>query len=264
MPKTNRRGNIAWVLSMLVAFLVLLAAGEWPIALVLSAAVIFMTMLAFAGDAARTLQSRPKAARLVSRANPASRQRRLEITQAARRASEYAELRSDRDTRGYRLQDVGTLVEVPRRDGLDLRQARLVSLDDNSLRPYLVVDAPAHAHPRQTLVRFEIGDAAGQQQLVCEMEHYMRPGENLLLPAYRLPLKGNTRLTNIGKWDLQVWIDGGLVALHTFNMSPSMEDRRRQFGLDGEAQVQVAIEDDSLPISLEELLNQHQRRTSTR
>lgn len=261
MPKTNRRGNMAWLLTMFIAFMVLLASGEWTVAFVLGGIVTLLATMALAGNAARTIQTNTRAARRVSRANPVSRERRrVQMTQAARRASEYASLRPDHDTSGYRLQDVGLLVEEIRKDGLELRQARLLSLDDNSLRPYLVIDAPTYAHPRASLIRFQIGDAAGYSQFVCEMEHYMRPGENLLLPGYRLPLKGNTRLTNIGKWDLQVWIDGGLVALHTFTMSPSLEERRRQFGLDGEAQVQVALEDDSLPISLEELLSQ--QRTS--
>lgn len=263
MPKTNRRGNMAWLIAMFIAFMVLLVSGEWAVAFILGGVVTLLTTMAVAGNAARTLQTNTRASRRISRANPASRERRrVQMTQSARRSAEYVSMRPDRDTHGYRLQDVGLLVEEIRKDGLELRQARLLSLDDNSLRPYIVVDAPTYAHPRQSLIRFEIKDAAGYPQFVCEMEHYMRPGENLLLPGYRLPLKGNNRLTHIGKWDLQVWVDGGLVALHPFTLSPSLDERRRQFGLDGEAQVQVALEDDSLPISLEELLSQ-QRRIST-
>jgi hypothetical protein len=105
-------------------------------------------------------------------------------------------------------------------------------------------------------------DATGYVQFVCEMEHYMRPGENLLLPNYRLPLRGNDRLGATGKWDLQAWINGGLVAVHTFSVSPSLEERRKQFGLDGEAQVRLELEQEPVPLSLEDLLAHQQRRTN--
>jgi hypothetical protein len=257
MLEANRRGNTAWLFIMLVAFLVLIASGALPLAVLLALAGLALLTVTAAGRSSRVY-------RLRDRASGYQERRRISVSQAARLATEQASQRPDHDTYGYRLQDVGLVVEETSRDGLRLRHARLISMDDDALRPYIVVNAPRHDHPKQTLVRFEINDAAGNCQFVCEMEHFMRPGENLLLPDYRLPLRGNERLGKAGKWDLQAWINGGLVAVHTFSVSPSLEERRRQFGLDGEAQVRLELERDPLPLSLKELLEQEQRRTARR
>lgn len=187
--------------------------------------------------------------------------RQTSSSPTARTANSQARHRPDFDDY-YHLQDVGLIVDQQESDGLKLRRARLISLDDKAVRPYAVVNAARYGHPAQVLVRYEITDSTGQQQFVYEMDYWMRPGENAILPDYRLPLKGNDRLGRIGKWDLQVWINGGLIAVHTFSVSPSAEQRRRQFGLDGESQARLEMEYEPTPISLDELLKQQQASSS--
>jgi hypothetical protein len=255
MFESNRRGNMAWLLAMIFALFVLFNAG----ALSALAGIVVLTFFLFAFGALTGSFSPLEWRNRMIDALPFSRPA---TTDAARSAMMHAAQRPDFDLANYRLADVGLVVEEPRADGLHLREARLVSMDDEAVRPYAVVHAPRQGYPRQTLLRFEIADAAGQLQFVCEVDHWMRPGENLLLPDYRLPLHNNDQLNRMGTWDLHIWVDSGLLAAHHFSVSPSMAERRRQFGLDGEAQVPVSLEQDAAPVALDDLLGQQRSRTS--
>jgi hypothetical protein len=248
MLEKNRRGNLVWMGFMALAALLFLGSGELGALAVLG--ILSMGILLFAAA------SRSQHPQQLGH----SRSQRFPATTAARSARLQASQHHDYDDH-YGLQDVGLIVDEPRLDGLRLRRAKDIMLDDEAVRPYVVINAPQYGHPAQVLVRFEICDAAGQSQFVYEMDYYMRAGENAILPDYRLPLRGNPRLTRTGKWDLQVWINGGLLAVHTFNAAPSLEERRRQFGLDGEAQMRLELEPDPTPVSLEELLGQRSSRS---
>ncbi len=249
MFEINRRGNLAWLLMMTLAAVLFLQAGSTgTLAFISILALLFIIFIANQG---RNLSVDDAISRLGIQ--------RFPTTPSARNAKLQASHRHDFDDY-YGLQDVGLIVDEPRSDGLRLHRARTVSMDQEAIRPYLVVNAPRHGHPAQTLIRFEINDSAGQLQFVYEMEYYMRPGENAILPDYRLPLRNNERLERMGKWDLQVWVNGGLLAMHTFTVSPSIEERRRQLGVDGEASQRIEAEYDPVPLSLEELLSQQSGR----
>ena len=248
MLESNRRGNLAWMLFMVVAALLFIGTGAFD--------ALFALGVMSAGLMFLWLTTRPQNVNPLQHAS-----RQVSASPTARTASGQARHRPDFDDY-YHLQDVGLIVDQPGPDGLKLRRARLVSLDDEAVRPYAVINAPRYGHPAQVLVRYEITDSSGQQQFIYEMDYWMRPGENAILPDYRLPLKGNDRLSRTGKWDLQVWINGGLVAAHTFSVSPSAAERRRQFGLDGEAQARLELEYEPAPMSLDELLKQQQASRS--
>jgi len=233
---------------MTVAALLFIGAGAFNVLIALGVMTAVMMFL--------WLASQPKSINSLQRAS-----RQESASPTARVANSQAGHRPDFDD-FYHLQDVGLIVDQLGPDGLQLRRARQVSLDDKAVRPYAVINAPSYGHPSQVLVRYEITDSSGQRQFIYEMDYWMRPGENAILPDYRLPLKGNDRLSRTGKWDLQVWINGGLVAVHTFSVSPSVEERRRQFGLDGESQARLELEYEPTPISLDELLRQQQTSSS--
>lgn len=252
---TTRRGNVAWLIAMFVAMIALLSAGALPV----MAGVVVLTAVLFAYGAISGDYSPGEMRDRMLDSIPFNRPA---ITDSARRARMQASRRADFDLSNYALKDVGIVVEEPRRDGLHLREARLLSMDDEAVRPYIIIHAPRQDHPRETLIRYEITDAGGQQQFVCEIDHWMRPGENTVLPNYRLPLRGNESLDRMGTWDLQVWVNGGLVAIHEFSVSPSMAERRKQFGLDGEAQEPVRLERDASPVSLDDILSSQRSRTS--
>lgn len=241
------RGNLVWGMFMVLAVVLFLAANAPGAAFVVGAMSLLLIMLM----TGQQLQKSLPAVRPIPQ--------RVGVSNAARVARTQASHRPDFDTY-YTPQDVGVIIDEPRRDGLQLRRARFVSLDDEALRPYVVLNAPHRGHPAQVIIRFEITDAAGAVQFVYEMDYYMRAGENAVLPDYRLPLRGNTRLDRSGKWDLMVWVNGGLVGIHTFSVSPSLEERQRQLRIDGEvAHQQFDFSDDPAPLSLEELLSRQPR-----
>lgn len=249
MFETNRRGNLAWLLMMALAAILFLEAGSTGTLAFMS--VLALLFIIFLANQGRKFSIDETISRLGGQ--------RLTTTPSARSARLQASYRHDYDDY-YGLQDVGMIVDEPRADGLRLHRARTVSMDEEAVRPYVVVNAPRYGHPAQVLLRFEITDSGGQLIFVYEMEYYMRPGENAILPDYRLPLRGNNRLERTGKWDLQVWINGGLLAVHTFTVSPSIEERRRQLGVDGEAHERIEAEYDPVPLTLEELLSQQSGR----
>jgi hypothetical protein len=183
------------------------------------------------------------------------------VTRAAQQATERKPQQTSLFHQGYLLQDIGLVVDERRNNGLFLRRARLLSLDDESIRPYTVIHYPEDQYPMQTVVRFEIRDAAGQPQFVCETEYYFRPGENLILPDYRLRLKDNSRLSRTGTWDITASVDGYVLGVHYFSLAPSVNDRLRS-GPDGEIRNRerlVIEQEEALPLSLEELLRSQRR-----
>jgi hypothetical protein len=162
-----------------------------------------------------------------------------------------------------RLLDVGLIVDEQRPDGMALRRGRFISLDDDGIRPFAIVDVPAGLAGRIGHVRFELRDDTGQLQYVYEEERWLQPGENVLLPDYRLPVRKKAAELGHGGWSAHVIVDTGVLGVHHFNVSPSMAARRRNIGADGEIMRERVWrnqeEDESLPLSLEELLRQQSR-----
>lgn len=247
MKLVNRRGNLVWVAFMVFVGLVFIGNGALEAVMLLLGSVLLAAMwLVGKRFSLPTRQTQTK----------------VEVSQVARAARLQASHRPDYDTY-YTLADLGLIVDEQRHDGMKLRRVHSASLDDRALRPYIVVQAPQYGHPTQTLLRFEITDARGTPQFIYEMEHYMRAGENAILPNYRLPLRGNDKLGQTGKWDLQVWINGGLLAVHTFSLNPSYEERQRAFGGDGELKVATpSLREDPVPLSLDEIIAQQHQASS--
>lgn len=237
MLTKNRRGNRIWV-GFIVITMFLLIVSEEPIALLLSAAAVAFAFAYIIG----------KSVQLPAR----HRRQRYDVTDAAHAARLHSTYRPDFDEY-YGLQDIGLIIDEQDHTGLRMRRTRTISMNDRAVRPYIVINAPRDArHPEQVLVRFEMTDANGQRQFVYEMNYYMRPGENAILPDYRLPLAGNDRLGRAGQWELAAWINGGLLGIHSFNVQPSHAERSAKFTTEQRMQ-QRGIEDKP-PVSLEELL----------
>jgi hypothetical protein len=256
MLQSNRRGTLVLYFIMAVAILTVIFSGA--ISPPLGAALLTI-YLAFV-----VLTSRASALQNLRRTMPERTARIPQITRAAREAAGRIPRSSMSILQElYTLQDIGLIIDERRRDGLHLRHARFMSLDDESLRRYVVLQYPADGYPEKVILRFEINDAAGEPQFIYEMEHTLRPGENLIVPDYRLVLKGNSKITNAGTWDLQVSINGMPVGIHNFNILPPLAERLRE-GSDGEvspsARLMVDEDEEELPVSLEELLDQQGRR----
>lgn len=248
MLESNRRGTMVLFAVVGIALL-LFAASEAAAPAVMALLVGLYFVFLFA--ATRYSRAQDMAQSLMTA--------RPKITAAARAATDLAH----RGEEGYLadkhlLQDVGLIVDERARGGMSLRYARFVSLDDESIRPYVVINHPRGSYPQRVVVRFEVSDTSGEKQFVYEMYHMLREGENLIIPDYRLRLRNNETLTRTGTWDLQVAVDEAVVAVHQFNMQPSAANRLRQSS-DGEVNDRLMAEYENLPASLEELLQNQGR-----
>jgi len=167
------------------------------------------------------------------------------------------------------LVDIGFLVNDKISDGSwDRRIAAAASFDDGYVQPYLKVHVSPDYTDRSVMIDFEVYDRLGRLQFSHRVEEFLREGENLILCDRQLALRGNETLGRAGTWDVRVKIDGALAAIHEFNMSASDAERREQVRDNGEAlrDVESAIEeeDEAVPVSLEDLLREQARRTTSR
>jgi hypothetical protein len=256
---TGRRGIYIWLLMLGVAVSLIVLAGAigstaLSAELALGIVVVYLGMVfaALAGNRFRGLQSSLPPLVLNAKTTPAARR----AVQRARSRSSYSS--------EYVMTDIGLIINERRRDGQWNRHlAQIVSMDDDAVQPFLAVYAPSEVSDRLALVNFEIYDQAGKLQFSRQIEHYMRDGSNSIICDRQLPLDQiNEMLARSGVWDLRISIDGMLVALHSFNVTPSTEDRRRQFSTDGEAAAERLIApDDDAPLSLEDLLREQRGRS---
>jgi hypothetical protein len=242
-----------WLFIVGLALTLALVAGEIPSMVGAGLLAAYLALvLAVTGqaqfDTLRDLLPRPGA-------------RPAEATEVAREAAARARSQPAFDPL-IQLLDIGLIVDEQRPDGLALRRGRFISMDDDGIRPFAIVDVPAGLGERLARVRFEIRDETGAPQYVYEDEKWLRPGENIVLPDYRLPVRTNTGHLLPGTWNAHFSIDGGRLGIHNFNLSSSLVERRRRMGTDGELRERVWRSDDdtSLPLSLEELLRQQSRQ----
>jgi hypothetical protein len=209
------------------------------------------------------------------------------ITPQAREAVARAAGRGAAPPPGVMLQDLGLIAMHTGEDGMVMRRTRALSKDDDSTRPFITLYVAPSEADRQSIIRFEIIDQNGQDQYVHEMRVYLRDGEVNILADHHLPLYGNTRIEGFGTWDLRVYLDGQMLAMHSVAMQPSDEDRQNRLGRrvdarryitqseDDEAgsggarapRRRLAVEGDEgdLPMTLEQLLRtqKDQNRTSS-
>ena len=250
MLDSNRRGTIVLYVLMAVAILTTIVTGAVSSGF---GAILLVALLAFIALGVRPVQM-PR----VRRALPAAASQQPTVTRAARDAIARTSGEVGLLTNPFLLQDIGLVIDEQRADGVALRRARFISLDDESLRPYVVLHYPHGLYPRKVLLRFEITDDSGKPQYIYEMERTVSDGENLILPDYRLPLKRNKNLKVDSAWSLRVSVDGDALGAHHFNLLPSLSDRLKQ-GPDGEVDPKARLlaeeRDEALPLSLEELLS---------
>jgi len=242
-----RRRNTAWlaVLAILVGIVVLSGAASAAV----SVALVTLFLLAMA---ASLIEVRPQ--RFLGNV-PQSPLTLMRMSTTAREAVERARRRTNYSPAGLTLLDVGLISLQSSSEGMVMRRSRSVSLDDDGVRPYITLHVQSETADRNAVIRYEILDHNGQIQYVHEMKTYLRDGEMNILADHHLPLAGNERLTGAGDWDLRVSVDGTLLGLLSFNVTPSLS-ARRQFMRDAEGAA-IRLEDtehEDAPVSLEDLL----------
>lgn len=165
-----------------------------------------------------------------------------------------------------RLTDIGIIATQTGEEGISMRRARLVSKDDDAIRPFITLYIPPAMADRQATIRFEMSDHKGDDQFIYEMRVFLRDGTMNILSNNHLPMFDNPRISGTGAWDLRVYVDGVLMGIHDFNLTLSQTERRRRLAhrrqydetpSDGEidrAEKRLRTENLNVPLSLEELI----------
>ncbi|MBN1565690.1 MAG: hypothetical protein JXA10_17735 [Anaerolineae bacterium] len=255
MFQHSSRGTFVWLLIVGTALVLTLLAGAVPTSV---GAALLATYLGLWLMVARNIDVSDYFESWRAHTQPA-----VEPTEVAREA--IARARSDPNYDSLvRLLDVGLIVDEQRPDGMALRRGRFISLDDDAIRPFGIIHVPDVLGGRLSHIRFELLDSAGTLCYVYEDEKWLEAGENPLLPDYRFPIRKKAGELEAGGWSARLIVDGGVIGVHHFNLSPALRDRRRNIGSDGEILRErvwrSGQEDESLPLSLEELLRQQSRQ----
>jgi hypothetical protein len=178
----------------------------------------------------------------------------------AREAVERARRRGSVVSAGFNLLDIGLIATATTDHGIDMRRTRSASKDDDGVRPFITLRVEPHQADRMTVIRYEMIDQNGAMTYVHEMKTYLRDGEMNILADHQLPLYGNEDAVTAGDWDLRVYVDGGLIAAHSFSIAPSVDERLGRRRADDAPQQRaarrIATPDAASegPVSLEELL----------
>ena len=186
----------------------------------------------------------------------------MRMSPQAREAVERARRRGSSTLEGGpTLMDIGLISSHSGSEGMVMRRSRTISKDDDGVRPFITLHVPPEEADRTALVRFEMLDPNGVGQYIHEMKAYLRDGEMNILTDHHLPLASSERALNPGDWDLRVQVDGVLVGALAFTVTPSIRDRQRQFSTaeDGEINQRLRVEEEEIPLSLEQLLREQSR-----
>ena len=247
-----KRHNVAWliILASMVGIAVLSATVSPSVQLALLGmlGVAVLGSLFEFGQQQAFLQTIQRASRLQSRVSPQAK----EATERARRRGAYID-------DGVTLVDIGLIATQSGREGTVMRRARSVSRDDDGARPFVTLHVAPEAAEHLAVIRFEVLDQEGNRQFVHEMRTYLHDGEMNLLATHQLPLMDNNTISpegSWGDWDLRVYLDNRLIAMHNFTLGASVYERRQRPD-SGEFERQrrlVESEDAEIPMSLEDLL----------
>jgi hypothetical protein len=128
------------------------------------------------------------------------------------------------------LMDIGLIATAMSDEGMVMRRTDEISKDDQGARPFVVLKVSPSAADRRGRLRFEMMDHTGSEQYIHEMDVFLRDGEMNILADHHLPLENNSRIEGMGQWDLRVFLDGELMAMHGFTLTPSYEERANRLG----------------------------------
>jgi hypothetical protein len=251
-----RRKNTAWltVMGLVIAFALLAGVVTPPIQLTLLAVFLLATIASMVsvGTERQSILSTLRRTPIRQRMSPQAR----EAVERARNLGGYL-------SSGLTMLDMGVIASQSSYEGMAMRRTRAVSKDDDGVRPFITLSIDPEDADRNAVVRFEILDQYGEQVYVHEMKAFLRDGELSIMADHHLPLAGNSSITGTGDWDLRVFIDGNLAAVHNFTMSPSINERSRRLAGDyihaAEPETEFDIIDEvpqEIAPSLQELLKQ--------
>lgn len=251
-----KRRNTPWLAALGAMMLLVMVSGA-PIGAQLLLLALFAAAVTGSFMNFEALNRRGQLMQTIQQRSPLSRSR---MSPDAREAAARASSRMGYYAPDLQLVDVGLIASQTGRDGLAMRRTRSVSKDDDGVRPFVTLHVTSDQAERNVLVRFEIIDHTGRELYIHEMKVYLRDGEMNILADHHLPLMTNEQVAGVGDWDLRVLVDGELLAVHTFALTASYEERRRRLGnqyyVTGEElpPSRIVEPEDDIPLSLEELL----------
>jgi hypothetical protein len=186
----------------------------------------------------------------------------MRMSSEAREAVERARRRGSLLNSGITLLDIGLISSQSSREGMVMRRTRAVSGDDDGVRPFVTLHVQPESADQTAVIRFEMIDQNGDPQYVHEMRTYLRDGEMNILADHHLPLLENDKIIGAGDWDLRVSVNGTLMGAHTFNLTPSIQDRLGRYRHEEEEErPRLRQTDEEAPMSLEDLLRSEASRS---
>jgi hypothetical protein len=219
-----RKRNTIWLGALAVLTTIgMVASAPLPGSLVIQ--IMLLAIFAIAGVASTVELGRERETLLDALKRAPIRQR---ISPQAKEAGERARSHGGFSNNDMMLLDVGLIALQTSYEGMAMRRTRSISKDDDGARPFVTLNIDAAEADRAAVVRFEIYNQYGDQQFVHEMRSFLREGEMSIMTDHHLPLAGNQQIEGAGDWDLRVYIDGNLVALHNFMLAPSINERQRR------------------------------------
>lgn len=191
----------------------------------------------------------------------------VKVSPQAKEAVNRAAVRGYQPISELALTDVGLIASTRGEDGLEMRRTRSISKDDEGVRPFIQLNVAPSEADRNAKLRFEMVDQNGRDLYIHEMNVYLRDGELNILADHHLPLMTNRQIEGNGEWDLRVFLDSELIAMHSFTLTPSHEERERRLGGDVRPRRYVMpeaeAEDDeseAIPLTLEDLLRNQKKQ----
>lgn len=249
-----RRRNLAW-LTILGVMMILMMIAQ-PVNIQLLA--VLGSLFIFAAAASLIEFKSPIA--LGSNLNSNTALTRMRMSTEAREAADRARRRGSYITGDLTLIDIGLISSHSSPEGMVMQKSRTISGDDDGVRPFITLHVPPHEADRHGTIRFEIIDHNGNQQYIHEMRTYLRDGEMNILADHHLPLLSNESIGNGGEWDLHVHLDGTQAGVLSFNVTPSLQQRREKLVARQAETTKPADE----PLRLEELLKDPQQNQGRR
>lgn len=217
--RIKQRDQIWLVLIGILSTIAFLAATP-EVALIIRAAAVAAFVAAVG-----LVVARPSLEQIRQQISTAAASTRPSGSKAAQEAVQRALARGEVPSVDLELADIGLIASESGYDGVTFRRTRDVSNDDDGVRPYVQLKVGALNAERRALVRYELIDPTGETAFVHEEKVYLQLGENTLHPDQHLPLAGSLTPDKLGRWDLHTFVDGRLLGMLTFTVTPTDEER---------------------------------------
>lgn len=229
----KRRDQIWLVIIGILSTIAFLGAGP-EIAMMVRAAALAAFAAAFGLIVARPSFERVRQSVVSAASRPAG-------TQAAQEAVKRANARGVVPSVDIQLSDIGLIASETTEEGVTFRRTREVSNADDGVRPYVQLKTGTLNAERRALLRYELIDPTGEVAFVHEEKVYLQLGENTLHPDHHLPLAGSLPANKLGRWDLHTYLDGQMLGMLTFTVTPTDDERRAR--LSGQRDNPASFED---------------------